>query len=153
MKKTLVLLSSIGLIFSALAIDARAQTIIVDDSSPGFTASTNWLTGTGGYGGTFRYRLTAPVSDAATWSASFKLSGTYKISAWWVSGVNRTTSAPYIVYHSGGTTTVNRNQQVNGGQWNVLGTFNLNSGVNQVRLSPWTATGYVIIADAIMWQQ
>lgn len=152
MKKTLLLLSAVGLFFSGSLVDAQA--IIVDDSSNGFTASTNWLfgTGPGGYLGTYRYRVTGPVADPATWTTSLKVAGVYQIHAIWASGANRTTTAPYIVYHAGGTTTVYKNQQVNGGLWNLLGTFNLNAGANQVKLTPWTTTGSIIVADAIRWQ-
>lgn len=150
MKNILTLVGATALVYGALAVNTQAQ-IVVDNSSPGFSASTNWLTGLGGYGGSYRYRTTGAVADSATWQVPIKVAGTYSISAWWAAGANRTTSAPYIVYHASGTTTVLKNQQVNGGQWNTLGMFTLNTGWNQVKLSPWTTTGYIIVADAIRW--
>ncbi|MGI8905331.1 MAG: hypothetical protein ACR2IE_02440 [Candidatus Sumerlaeaceae bacterium] len=42
-----------------------------------------------------------------------------------------------------------QNQQINGGVWQSLGTFYLLSGTNSVKLSCWTTTGYVVMADAI----
>ena len=54
--------------------------------------------------------------------------------------------------HAGGTTVVTVNQQANGGKWNLLGNWNMKAGSNQVRLSCWTTTGFVVVADAIRWQ-
>jgi hypothetical protein len=47
---------------------------------------------------------------------------------------------------------VQKNQQVNGGSWQLLGSWSMNAGTNQVRLSCWTTTGFVVIADAIKWE-
>ena len=143
-------MGAIGLLSAATA---KAQ-IIVDNSDPGFSAPVGWYTGLGGggqWGPDFRYARTGMGVGPATWSALIK-GGVYKVSAWWISGVNRTPSAPYIVHHAGGSTTVLKNQQVNGGSWQPLGTYTMNGGVNQVQLSTWTASGYIIIADAIRWQ-
>jgi hypothetical protein len=129
---------------------AKAQ-IIVDNSDPGFYASPAWATGTSSqaWGGTFRYRSTAPVSDPATWKVNLPSTGPYSVYAWWVSGPNRSAAAPYIITHGSSTTTVIVNQQVNGGSWNLLGTWTM---AGQVKLSPWAATGYIVVADAIMWR-
>jgi hypothetical protein len=80
--------------------------------------------------------------------------GTYKVSARWTAGSNRAPSAPYQIIHSGGTTTVNRNQQINGGTWQELGTFTFSAGTaERVRLSCWTTAGYYVIADAVRFEQ
>jgi hypothetical protein len=131
--------------------------VILDNSSAGFSVTgTAWSTGTSAtdkYGADYRFRSTAAVSEPASWIASLSAAGNYAVSAWWAQGANRSASAPYVVYHTGGTTTVNVNQQANGGRWNSLGTYNLASGNNQVRLSCWTTTGFIVLADAIRWQQ
>ncbi|MFN7138813.1 MAG: N-acetylmuramoyl-L-alanine amidase, partial [Limisphaerales bacterium] len=100
----------------------------------------------------YRFRNTQAVSDPATWTGNLPSSKSYKVYAWWSQGSNRSTTAPYIVNHSGGSTTVQRNQQTNGGSWQLLGTWNMNAGSNQVRLSCWTTTGFVVIADAVRWE-
>ena len=133
---------------------AKAQSIIqiiVDNRDPGFSASSSWSTASGGgsYGVDSRYRFTAPVNDPATWKANLPGTGPYGIYAWWVSGSNRSPSAPYIISHASGSTTVVVNQQLNGSKWNYLGTW---TNPTQVKLSPWTATGYIVSADAIMWK-
>jgi hypothetical protein len=45
--------------------------------------------------------------------------------------------------------TVNVNQQVNGGQWNTLGTYSFSAGWNKVQVSRWTGAGFQVVADAI----
>ncbi len=128
--------------------------VIVDNSSAGFSVATTWATAsssTDKYGADYRYRSTTPVSDNATWTASIA-SGTKNVAAWWPEGSNRSTTAAYHVAHSGGTTVVTVNQQAGGGQWNSLGNFSFAGGTTTVRLSCWTTTGFIVVADAIKWQ-
>jgi hypothetical protein len=127
----------------------------VDNSAAGFTASASWTTATSApdkFGTNYRYRSTAAISDPATWTVSLPSTGNYYVNAWWSQGANRSATAPYVVTHSGGTTTVNVNQQANGGKWNQLGLWNMTSGSKNVKLSCWTTTGYVVIADAVNWR-
>lgn len=129
-------------------------TKIVDNSHSGYSDSSNWWTGTWSsqkYGDNYRVRSCEYTSDAADWSVSLPSSGSWKVYAWWTDGSNRASSAPYIVYHSGGSTNCYENQQSNGGKWNYLGTFSMNSGTNHVKLSCWTGSGDYVIADAIKW--
>jgi hypothetical protein len=127
--------------------------IIVDNANAGFTASTNWLTGTSAtdkYSTSYRYRPTATVSDAATFSYTAQQSRSYELFAWWPQGSNRSTNAPFVITRSGGTTTVNKNQQVNGGSWQTLGTHSILAGANTVKVSCWTTeTNKVVMADAV----
>ncbi len=129
-------------------------TLIVDNSHSGFSCSGNWWLGSWSsqrYGSDYRVRSTEAVSDPATWSVSVPSSGNYTVYAWWTDGANRSAQAPYIVYHSGGSSSIYTNQQYNGGKWNSLGTYYLNAGSNQVKLSCWAPSGYYVIADAIKW--
>lgn len=126
--------------------------IIVDNSASGFSASGNWTLGTSAvdkYGSDYRFRSTGSVSDPADWSFSLPASGNWEVYAWWSQGTNRSNTAPYIVHHSSGPTTVSKNQRTSGGQWNTLGIYNFASGSNHVQLSCYTTSGYVVIADAI----
>jgi GH25 family lysozyme M1 (1,4-beta-N-acetylmuramidase) len=130
-------------------------TVTVDNSNAGFSASASWSTGTSAadkFGTNYRYRNTQSTSDPATWTGNLASTKTYSVSAWWSQGSNRSTTAPYIVYHSGGSTTVQKNQQANGGSWQLLGSWNMNAGNNQVALSCWTTTGFIVLADAIKWE-
>lgn len=127
--------------------------VIVDNTSTQFTASTNWATSTsptGFYGTNCRTRSTASVSDSATWNATLPVTGTYQVYGRWTSATNRSTTAPFVITHAGGSATVNVNQQLNGGTWVLLGTYTFNEGTSQrVRLSCWTTTGFTVCADAI----
>jgi hypothetical protein len=132
-------------------INPPASSVIVDNSNAGFSVTGTWAAGsssTDKYGADYRYHSTAAVSQPAQWLAN--VSGTKNVAAWWAQGSNRSATAGYHVYHSGGTTVVNVNQQVNGGKWNSLGNFSMTTG--KVLLSVWTATGYIVVADAIKWQ-
>ena len=126
-----------------------AQTYIVDNTSSGFSASSGWWTSTstaGYYGSNYHVRGTAAVSDPAQWTANLAASGNYAMSAWWTGGTNRAASAPYILPDG---STVNKNQQINGGSWQSLATKSLGSGNRTIRLSCWTTAGFHVIADAV----
>lgn len=135
-----------------IIVNEPSNAVIVDNQAASYTGS-GWVVGTSApdkYGSDYRYRSTAPVSEPATFTANLP-AGSRNVYAWWSAGSNRSATAPYIVYHSGGSTTVQKNQQANGGSWQLLGNFNFNAGNNDVKLSCWTTTGYVVIADAVKW--
>jgi len=138
-----------------------SSTLIVDsnnsnnDTSQGYiSVSANWTSSSstaGYYGSGYYFANTAAISDGATFYFYLPAAATRTIDAWWTAGTNRSATAPFIAYNASGTQlgTVSVNQQVNGGQWNTIGTFNFTAGWNKVVLSRWTTTGYVVIADAI----
>lgn len=126
--------------------------VVVDNQAATYLGT--WSVGTSSgdkYGPDYRFRSTAAVSEPATFTGNIT-AGTKTVYAWWPAGSNRSTTAPYIVAHAGGTTTVSKNQQVNGGSWQSLGSWSFNAGNNTVKLSCWTGTGFVVMADAVMWQ-
>ena len=125
---------------------------VTDNTSAGSTPGTGWWTSTstaGYYGSNYHTRGTAALSDPFTWTIALPTTASYKVEAWWTAGANRSATAPYIVTHSGGNTTVNVNQQANGAKWNSLGNFSFPAGTATVKLSCWTTAGYYVIADAI----
>ncbi|MEQ8818975.1 MAG: N-acetylmuramoyl-L-alanine amidase [Sumerlaeia bacterium] len=133
---------------------ATAVEVIVDNDTSAFIKSSNWWASSstsGYYGSNYRVRSTGSVSDSAIWKGTIPSDGSYKVYARWTSGSNRASSAPYIVYHTGGSSTVNVNQQANNGTWVLLGTYNLYQGstANRVALSCWTSSGTYVIADAV----
>src|SRR5690606_8036947 len=137
------------------AIRVVPKVVWVDNHHSGFSASSNWGTATWAsdkYGPDYRFRDTEAVSDAATWTVNHLTEGSYQVQAWWTAAPNRATSAAYLVDHASGTATVNANQSINGGQWRTLGTFNLDAGANTVRLSCWTSSGEIVVADAVRWR-
>jgi len=135
-------------------VPVPAAEIVVDNSNSGFTATTSWNTGTSAtdkYGADYRFRDTAVgATGNARWSFSIPATRSYTAYAWWAQGSNRSSAAPYRVTHSGGTTTVNRNQQANGGSWQSLGTYTFNSGTSgNIELSSSATAGFVVVADAV----
>ena len=133
-------------------VNANPFDVVVDNSSASFSCSANWSTGsssTDKYGADYRYRSTAAVSDPATWTVNVPVAGNYDVYAWWPQGSNRSTTAPYMVYYNGGNVSVPQNQQANGGKWNKLGRWNFVAGNNSIKLSCWTTTGFIVVADAV----
>jgi len=113
--------------------------------------STGWATSTGAadkYGADYKYKSTAAVSDPAQWTINVSAAGSYGIYAWWPAGANRSTTAPFILPNNA---TVSANQQINGGKFNLLGNVSLAAGANTTKLSCWTTTGFVVVADAVRY--
>jgi len=123
--------------------------IIIDDTGASYVGTWQLSTTTDGYYGSgYRYRWAGSGSNRATWSFSISTIGSYEVFARWTSQSNRATDAPYTVNHADGSTTVDKNQEVNNGQWISLGTYDFGVGTSSVVLSD-NANG-VVIADAIM---
>ncbi|MCY1073385.1 golvesin C-terminal-like domain-containing protein [Archangium lansingense] len=140
--------------------DSTGSSIIIDsnqannDTSKGYVevVGTSWTSSTnvaGYYGSGYYASPTAAVSEPVTFWFNMPAAGTKTIDAWWTAATDRSTTAPFIITHSGGTQTVQVNQQANGGKWNTLGTWSFPAGWNKVQLSRWTTSGYYVIADAI----
>ena len=64
------------------------------------------------------------------WLPTITQAGTYQVYVWWTYHKNRSSNVPYRIKHAGGVTTkfVNQHNQSLGGQWNLLGTYQLSSG-------------------------
>lgn len=119
-----------------------------------FEQSGSWAasSGTAGYyGSNYHFASTQAIGDAAEFWFYLPAAGSKTIDAWWTAGTNRSASAPFIAYNAAGTEVgrTNVNQQINGGAFRTIGTWNFSAGWNRVVLSRWTTTGYVVIADAI----
>jgi hypothetical protein len=99
-------------------------------------------------------------SCTATWVPDLPVAGDYKVYARWTSYWNRANNAPYTINYADGSETVWINQQQNGGQWYLLGTFNFAAGTSftsgSVVLSDNASGGEPyrgnIVADAIKWE-
>jgi hypothetical protein len=139
-------------------MDLITATRTVDNGGAGYTASTNWWTSvnvTGYYGSNYSPRWTEAVSDTAYFRGVVPSAGIYNVYAWWTADTDRSTVTPIFIYDkTGNYTRPLVNQTINGGKWNLLGAFDLNSGTNLVRVGPWTSpivAGKVVIADAVRW--
>lgn len=138
-----------------ITVNPASTAVAVDNSSAGFSVVGTWAAGsssTDKYGADYRYHSTVAASEPAQWTANLGASKGYGVYAWWPQGSNRHPNAQYTVYHATGSTVVGVNQQINGGKWNLLGSFSLNAGSNKVILSCWNSTGYIVVADAIKWE-
>ena len=130
--------------------------LVVDDTDSGFSTGASgdhWqeYVGAGGqhYGNTHHYNHeTGTGQDIATWSFTVPESGSYEVFAWWWQGSWRPTDVPYTVHHLNGATTSRVNQRVDGGQWNLLGTFDF-QGTGSVVVSDDVSSGRDIVADAV----
>jgi hypothetical protein len=89
-----------------------------------------------------------PSSNTAIWSFTVPQAGSHRLFAHWTSHDNRATDAQYTIVSDSGDSTVTVNQQLNGGIWNLLGTYDFIDGVEyEVRLTD--PAGVVEVGDAI----
>jgi hypothetical protein len=144
-----------ALITAAVCVPAVGQTIILDNTDPGFSqlAGGAWSTssGVGEFGIDYRYKSTDDSVGTVEWRPTITVAGDYQVVVWYRSlGVGRPDDATYSVTHGGGTTQVVVNQQTNGSRWVVLGTYTFAVGTNgYVRLTNQAQAGKNIIADAV----
>ncbi|MBN2447183.1 MAG: family 10 glycosylhydrolase [Phycisphaerae bacterium] len=149
----LVLAGLCGLV----AANAGAQTVVVDNEDPEFSILYGtWDTGTYDppWGTNYNWALTTGVGEnpaAAEWRPNLPHAGAYHVYTWYVQGTNRAVDAPYTINHVGGSTTVEINQQVNGGTWVSLGTFSFNAGSGGSVELDNDAGASVVIADAVQF--
>ncbi len=138
----------------ALAPAARADEIVLDNASPGVQVSGPWVSTalTPGFDGAdYLFRPGSGGDATVFWPfPSSSGGGRYEVYARWTSGPNRATNALYWIASEDGTVAVTRNQQSNGGAWQLLGSYPFTPGKSQgVTLSD-RADG-VVIADALRW--
>lgn len=96
------------------------DTIIIDNGDAGTSSSGYWKVSGGAdpYGVDSLY-----AKQSGSYSYTAAVSGTYNVYAWWTEYSSRGESVPITIEHSGGSATVHVNQQLNGGQWNLLGAY------------------------------
>ena len=88
----------------------------------------------------------------ATWTPQIPRMGKYAVYVSYASRPNSVPDAHYTVYHKGGRTSFLVNQQMGGGTWVYLGTFEFDEGSNRhgrVVLSNQSAYRGVVTADAV----
>lgn len=105
--------------------------------------------------GSYRQTETITKGDESfiEWQPTITKEGTYAVYISYHSLPNSTDDALYAVYHKGGVTEFKVNQQMGGGTWIYLGTFDFtadNPEYNKIKLSNLASKkGKVITADAI----
>jgi hypothetical protein len=137
--------------FTTLAA-GQVTDIIVDNVQGAFTGS--WSTGTTAtdkFADDYRYKGQGTGSSFVDFTPNILTAGLYDVYEWHTQGANRGSDTPHVISYNGGTTTVNVNQQINGGAWMLLGTFNFATGTaGKVRITDAVSTaGLLAMADAI----
>ncbi len=126
--------------------------IIIDN--PAASVAGSWSTGTASadkYGADYRFKSQGTGTGYLEYTPRILVAGNYRIYEWHPAGSNRTTNAPYVIHFGGGTQTLSVSQKLNGGGWNLLGSFNFAAGSSgNVRITDgFTDAGQVVIADAL----
>ncbi|MGI8906633.1 MAG: family 10 glycosylhydrolase [Candidatus Sumerlaeaceae bacterium] len=137
--------------FTTLASGVVAD-IIID--TPAAVATGSWTLATSAvdkYGADYKYKGQGTGAAYLTYTPNILTAGDYDVYEWHSVGTNRTVGAPHVVTHSGGTATVNINQQVSGGAWNLVGRYAFPTGTTKyARITDGFAdAGQVVIADAV----
>jgi PKD repeat protein len=131
-------------------IVASDTELVIDNSGPGFSTIGTWSaskTYPGYYGSNYQSNTAGLGNDKATWSFDIPKKGTYKVYAWWSAYSTRASNAPYTINNALGSSTVQVNQRVNGGQWNELGDYYFENKTNSIVLTD-KANG-TVVADAV----
>lgn len=121
--------------------------VIVDNLDPTTSSVGIWSPSStlGFYGTNSVYNTT--LADTFTFAAALVPGTTYDVYAWWTEASNRYTAVPYEIRDGVtllGTATVN--QRLNGGQWNLLGTYTFSGTAGSITV---VNAGGVTIADAV----
>jgi len=129
--------------------------IILDNQLATFSGV--WNTGTSSvdkYGADYRWASSGTASARALWNPNIAQAGNYQIALWWPEGSNRNPATQVGLLLNGQLFTTTVNQQMQGGQWNVLGTVALPGGANTtIGLTNQGALGWVVMADALRLQK
>jgi len=121
----------------------------VDNLDAGASSTGTWnVSGASNPYGTNSMVTWAPGSTF-TWTADLTLGAAYNVYAWWTQASCRYTAVSYQV-RSGSTVlgTINVNQTINGGQWNLLGTYTF-TGAASVRVLAAPTSDSSANADAV----
>jgi hypothetical protein len=133
-----------------LAAPVQAAEAIVDNSDGSVQLKGKWTATntTGGFlGQDYLYRTPGDGSSSVTWPFPGS-AGHYDVFARWSAGPNRATNATYQITSNSGSSNVSVNQRINGGAWQLLGSFDFQPNKNQSVSLTDKADG-VVVADAI----
>ena len=131
---TVQALNSRGMDTQTYSINISSNGVIIDNGDPGTSFTGNW----GLSGGANPWNPADPAAtsvwardgDTYTWTFTPAVSGNYVLSMWYTTYSSRSAGVPLAIQHAGGSATVTINQQINGGMWNVIGTYPFQAGVS-----------------------
>lgn len=86
-----------------------------------------------------------------TFTPNIPIYGTYQVYMRWLASTNRATNVPVSIYHTGGTASVQVNQQANNGVWILLGSYSFNAGTTHKVVISNTGTNGYVVADAVQF--
>ncbi len=134
---------------AAFALPAFAQTVqTIDNTSGAFQPTGTFSTATSpsGFQGSnyFHDNNTNKGNLSANYRPTLS-AGYYEVSVRWPQSGTHSTSVPVEIFHRGGTSVVYVNQQVAGGAWNTVGTYEFASGTSgYVRIQNANTSGRVV---------
>lgn len=140
--------------FRFVPAGAKTGAIIVDDAETSKIEVTGaWTTSahTSGYHGTgyLHDGNTGKGTKSVKFKPAIPTTKDYFVYAKWVSDSGRAPNVPIDIVTTGGTRTVTANQRFGGGEWTLLGVYNLAAGTGSVTIRTTGTSGHVI-ADAVM---
>jgi hypothetical protein len=118
--------------------DSRPQQddviIIIDNGDPGTTSDGSWKLSEGENPYDSNSLYSKNVGDTYTFEGL--VNGSYQVSLWWTEWSNRFPDVPVEIYDGDTLLDVIKvNQQLNGGKWNVLGTYEFSGKASVVVVS------------------
>ena len=133
---------------------ALAEEIWIDDDDPTQTSKVgSWISRSSTtvpdeyWGSTFTRQDPAAPGDVFTYTPNLTAASYYRVYVNWVHWRTYSDSVTYRIHHAGGSTDVVRSHQVNGGDWNALGTYLMEPGQNH-RVEVRNSGGSFAIVDA-----
>lgn len=123
----------------------------LDTASVVVTGTWTASSATAGYQGTNYHHdgNTAKGTKSFSFKPAVAATGPHLVYVRWTSDANRASNVPVDVVQSGGATaTTTINQRTGGGQWNLIGVYDLSPTNAEVKLRTTGTNGYVI-ADAV----
>lgn len=130
-----------------------AAELIVDNAdTTGVTKTGTWLSSTsvtGFWDVDYLHDDNIDKGKTVRFTPTISATGNYEVFGRWTSGTTRASNVPFDVTHAAGTTYLQANQRLNGGQWVSLGSYGFNAGTSGNILIGTTATNGYVIADAV----
>jgi hypothetical protein len=143
----LVLVVAIGLIAVAVSPAMAATEVILDNGEAGTSYTGTWYVSgvPGPYGADSLYSVS--YGGVYTYDLALSQSGSYEVYLWWTAFDGRQPAVPVTVTYAGGTDSFTVDQQQNGSQWNLVGTYNFTTSAT-IAITSLNGT-YSTCADAV----
>ncbi|MET0262506.1 MAG: PA14 domain-containing protein [Rariglobus sp.] len=141
-------------LYTSYAPPASSVEVILDNTSgAGVSLNGGWTTSTGNpgyYGINYAHDgNTGKGAKSVVYTPTLPVSGTYEVYARWPAWASASNAVPVSIVHTGGTASTTINNRVNGGTWNLLGTYTFNAGTAGYVTISNTGTSNHVFADAV----